>query len=340
MKTLDGSEGEGGGQVLRTALSLSVITGEPFEMVRIRARRSKPGLLKQHLTSVRAAKAISSAEVEGDHLESQHLRFTPKRLTPGEHRFAVGSAGSAMLVLQSVLPALLMADAPSTLTLEGGTHNPASPPFDFLERTFLPQLAKMGAQVQAELVRPGFYPKGGGVMKVQIVPPSRWNRLELMDRGPLLRRRAAARLAGLPYSIAERQLRVLSTALGWRQDEMAVEELDPRFGPGNVVVADLDFGEVCEVCTGFGERGLRAETVAERLAGDVLRFVEHNAPVGEHLADQLLLPMALAGEGAFVTGPVSSHTATQIESLRQFLTVDVELKERSEERVEVRIRRP
>src|SRR5882762_6595662 len=158
MITIDGSEGEGGGQMLRSSLALSLVTGQPFRIERIRAKRQKPGLLRQHLTAVEAAKAVGCAEVVGASLGSQTIEFRPGPVTPGNYRFAVGTAGSATLVLQTVLPSLLTASGPSTLTLEGGTHNPLAPPFDFLDRSFLPAIRQMGASVELELRNPGFYP--------------------------------------------------------------------------------------------------------------------------------------------------------------------------------------
>ena len=162
MLTIDGSVGEGGGQILRTALALALVTGTPFRIHAIRARRRKPGLLRQHLTAVNAAATVGGASTDGASLGSRELTFRPGRITPGEYRFAVGTAGSTGLVLQTVLPPLLLASGPSTVTVEGGTHNPGAPPFDFLARVFLPLLRRMGAHVEARLDRPGFYPAGGG----------------------------------------------------------------------------------------------------------------------------------------------------------------------------------
>src|SRR5262245_60443308 len=170
MEVIDGSQGEGGGQILRTALALSLVTGAPFRVEKIRAGRQKPGLLRQHLTAVTAAVEIGGAAVEGATLGSRELSFRPGSVRPGAYRFAVGTAGSAALVLQTVLPALLTATGPSTVVVEGGTHNPHAPPFDFLALAFLPLLARMGARAQATLDRPGFYPAGGGQLTVEITP--------------------------------------------------------------------------------------------------------------------------------------------------------------------------
>src|SRR5688572_16449750 len=186
--TIDGSMGEGGGQVLRTSLALSLVTGKPFRIEKIRAGREKPGLLRQHLTAVNAAAAVGGAHVEGAALGSRELDFRPGPAKPGEYRFAVGTAGSATLVLQAVLPALLTARGASTLVLEGGTHNPFAPPFDFLDKAFLPLLRRMGARVEVALERPGFYPAGGGRFQVRVEPVERLERLDLPSRGDAKRR--------------------------------------------------------------------------------------------------------------------------------------------------------
>src|SRR5690242_7527890 len=192
MIIIDGSFGEGGGQILRTSLTLSLVTGKPLRIERIRAGRKSPGLLRQHLAAVNAAARVGYAEVEGASLGARELTFRPQTVAAGHYQFAVGTAGSATLVLQTVLPALLTADAPSTLVLEGGTHNPYAPPFDFLEKTFLPLLNRMGPRVEARLERHGFYPAGGGRFIVEITPAQQLGRFELDDRGAITGRRARA----------------------------------------------------------------------------------------------------------------------------------------------------
>ena len=322
MLTIDGSKGEGGGQILRTALALSAVTGIPFQMNAIRAGRSRPGLMRQHMTAARAAAEICGARVDGNEPGSTALRFEPGRVRAGAYRFAVGTAGSATLVLQTVLPALLLADAASSLVLEGGTHNPAAPPFDFLAQSFLPQLAKMGARVTARLERPGFYPAGGGRFTVAI-EPARLAPLALLDRGAARGHEVEAVVAGLSSRIAERELSAIAHALGWERRAMRSTVLDDAHGPGNIVTITLASEHVTEVVTGFGERGVSADAVAERVAKEAARYLASDAPVGEHLADQLLLPMALAGGGAFCTLEPSSHTATQAEMIPLFLPVSV-----------------
>ncbi|MGC4118346.1 MAG: RNA 3'-terminal phosphate cyclase [Myxococcales bacterium] len=206
MIVIDGSQGEGGGQIVRTSLALSLVTGKAFRIEKVRAGRAKPGLMRQHLTAVEAAQAIGGAHVEGAAVRSGALTFTPGTVKPGSYTFSIGTAGSATLVLQTVLPALLRASGPSTLVLEGGTHNPLAPPFDFLARCFLPLVSSMGPRVTATLQQPGFYPAGGGRFTVEIAPAAKLAPLELVERGPIQRRLARALVAHLPPTIAHREL--------------------------------------------------------------------------------------------------------------------------------------
>ena len=195
MISIDGSFGEGGGQILRTALGLSLVTGQPFRIEKIRAGRRNPGLLRQHLTAVKAAAKIGQAEIAGVNIGSTQLTFTPGRVAHGDYQFAVGTAGSATLVLQTILPALLVSgdqDQQTQLTIEGGTHNPFAPPFDFLSQAFLPLLERMGVRVEARLERYGFYPAGGGRIEITIKPAKRLEPIELNERGKILNRRATA----------------------------------------------------------------------------------------------------------------------------------------------------
>ena len=318
MITIDGSFNEGGGQILRTALALSLSTETPFRIEKIRAGRERPGLLRQHLAAVKAAAEIGKAEVRGDEINSQELTFAPKGIFPGDYTFSVGSAGSASLVLQTVLPVLMLAPDPSTLTLEGGTHNPSAPPYDFLAKAFLPLLNRMGGRVQATLLTPGFYPAGGGIMKVIIGPPSGLNPLDLTKRGQPRGRAARALIANLPRAIAERELAVIAEKLSWLRSCMKVEAVSSR-GPGNVVLLEVESENITEVFTGFGKRGVRAETVAEEVVLETRRYLSSEVAVGEHLADQLLLPMALVKGGAFTTLPPTRHTRTNIDTIGRFL---------------------
>jgi len=317
---LDGSAGEGGGQILRTALGLSLVTGTPFTIDRIRAGREKPGLLRQHLTAVKAAQEVGGADVSGAAIGSRVLTFRPGAVTPGHYSFSVGTAGSATLVLQTVLPALLTAKGPSTLSLEGGTHNAWAPPFDFLEKAFVPILARMGAKVALKLERRGFYPAGGGRFTAAIEPCSRLERLDLPERGKVVATRATAMVASLPTSIAQRELKVLERGLALDRTRLTSVEDRDSIGPGNVAFIEIESEHVTELFTGFGEKRVSAEAVAGKLAKEVREYLESGAPVGEHLADQLLIPMALAGGGSFVATPLSSHSTTNIDVIEKFLS--------------------
>lgn len=325
MLIIDGSLGEGGGQVLRTALGLSLVTGRSFRMERVRANRPRPGLQRQHLTALDAAAQIGLAEVTGNFLGSSTVGFSPQGIVPGKYRFAMGTAGSAALVLQTVLPALLSAGAPSELVLEGGTHNPMAPPFDFLESAFLPLLGRMGAKVEAKLERHGFYPAGGGRVRVRVEPAKDWTPLELLERGALRHKRGRVLLSNLPLHIAERECRVAAQTLGWDLGAIHIEPVLDPVGPGNAVLIELESECVTEVFTAFGERSVRAEQVAAKAAQEAKRYLEAAVPVGEHLADQLLLPMALARGGTIRTFAPTLHTRTNAEVIRMFLPVSISM---------------
>jgi RNA 3'-terminal phosphate cyclase (ATP) len=322
MLTIDGSEGEGGGQVLRTALALSAVTGRSFQIEHIRGKRKKPGLLRQHLTAVKAITEICNARVSGAELGSQALSFEPSSPKHGEYSFAIGTAGSATLVLQTILPPLLMAEGHSHIVLEGGTHNSMAPPFDFVAQTFLPLLHRMGASVSAELTRHGFYPAGGGRFEVHIQGGAKLAPLELLQRGTLNKLKIRAIVSQLPVRIAEREAHQLASALCDYPLDFETSTVDSA-GPGNVAMVTVRAEALTETFTGFGEVGVRAETVAHRLAGEVRRYLHSDAPVGEHLADQLLIPLALAGGGTFRTTEPSLHTRTNADVIARFLPVRV-----------------
>ena len=296
MIQIDGSTGEGGGQILRTALGLSLVSGRSFHIQNIRKNRRKPGLMRQHLTSVLAAAEVGHAVVEGNSIGSTELFFSPGKIRAGDFRFAIGTAGSCTLVLQTILPALLSADGPSTVLLEGGTHNPMAPPFDFLQASFLPLLTKMGAAVTAELVRPGFYPAGGGRIAVSVKPSGKLLPLHLTQRSHS-HISARAVCAQLPLHIAERELGVVKKEFDLEDDYLEPVLLE-KHGPGNVISIFVHSAELVETFTGFGRRNLRAEKVALQVVREAEEYLATGAPVGKYLADQLLIPMALAGSNA------------------------------------------
>lgn len=333
---IDGSEGEGGGQMLRTALSLSMVTGQPFAISNIRAGRERPGLLRQHLTGVLAAAEISSAEVEGANLGSQSLVFRPKEIRAGDYHFAVGTAGSGTLVFQTVLPALMLASGSSTLTIEGGTHNQASPPFDFLDRTFIPFINRMGPEVTLAIERHGFYPAGGGRFHATITPCASLRPLEIGERGDISRRRAIAISANLPTHVASRELKEAQVLFSERLETRSVEATSP--GPGNVVLIELESERVTEIFTAFGELGVSAEQVTREAVREAREYLVSAAVAGEHLTDQLLLPFALAGGGTFTALKLTQHAKTNMEIIGLFLPVEFET-ERTERFTRVRTKR-
>ncbi|RMD78502.1 MAG: RNA 3'-terminal phosphate cyclase [Gammaproteobacteria bacterium] len=316
---IDGSQGEGGGQILRTSLTLSLCLGRPVELVRIRARRDPPGLRRQHLAAVRAAAAVGGARVEGAELGSQRLRFVPGPLRAGRWELDIGSAGSTTLVLQTLLPALLRAPGPCELLLRGGTHNPWAPTYHFLAEAYLPLLQRMGAQATLALERYGFYPRGGGLVRARTAP-STLRPLELLERGPVAAAEARAVVSRLPEHVARRELAVLEQVLPGRVQ--AVAERVEADGPGNACWIALRCRALTELFAGIGRRGVPAEQVAGEAAAEARAYLAAGVPVGPHLADQLLLPLALAGGGRFRTVPPTAHTLTNLAVLRRFLPLE------------------
>jgi RNA 3'-terminal phosphate cyclase (ATP) len=319
MIKIDGSEGEGGGQIVRNSVALSLITGQPFTIHNARGKRSKPGLMRQHVTAVEAACVIGNAETTGLSVGSNELTFTPGKVVPGDYHFAVGTAGSTGLVLQTVLMPLILADAPSRLVLEGGTHNMLAPPFDFIERCFLPIINRMGPTVSAKLIRHGFYPRGGGRVEVEITPaPLR--RIDCLDRGALVSRSATAFVAGLSGEIAEREIKEARKRLhDWPEDAFAIRTLPESVGPGNIVMIEAAYEHVTEISSGFGKLGVSSESIAKDAARRLAGYMASNAFAGPYLADQLLLPFALAGGGQFTTVKPSQHSLTAADIIGRFL---------------------
>lgn len=315
---IDGSRGEGGGQILRTALGLSLVTGRPVRIDNIRARRNRPGLQHQHLTAVLAAAEVSQAQVEGAQLGSTSISFVPEGVFHGEYRFDIGTAGSTSLVFQTLLPGLLSATGPTTLRILGGTHNVFAPPFGFLQDAFLPLVNRMGPRVEAELIRPGFYPEGGGEVVFRVTPAARWRRLDLPPQGRTRITRVTSVVARLPRHIADRELEVVAEDLDVPFRMLEVVERDDA-GPGNVLVIETEHNRVTDVFTGFGKKGLPAERVAEMLCREVGDFLDADVPVGPYLADQLLVPLALAGGGSFGTVEPTLHATTNMNVIEQFL---------------------
>ncbi len=343
MIEIDGSQGEGGGQIVRSSLALSLVTGKPVRLKNIRAGRPKPGLMRQHLTAVKAARKICNANVVGAEIGASTLTFKPGRVAAGEYRFSISTAGSATLVLQTVLPALMIADGESSLTLEGGTHNPYAPPFEFLARAFLPLVQKTGPSFEATLHRPGFYPAGGGKFDVKIRPTRRLQWLSLMERGELLERRVQAIVANLPVHIAERECDTIAAKTNWDRSCFQSMSYEHSRGPGNVVLITLRYENITEVFTAFGEKGKKAELVAKGVLDRAMRYLAHDAPVGEYLADQLMLPMAISAHlgcgGVYRTSRLSDHSRTHLDVIREFLDVKVHIDEVGDNHVELHFKK-
>ncbi len=340
MINIDGSFGEGGGQILRSSLALSLVTGKAFRIENIRSGRAKPGLMRQHLTCVHAAAKIGNAAVNGDCIGSQALCFEPAAIKTGSYLFSVGTAGSTMLVLQTILPALLVGEGKSQVVLEGGTHNPFAPPFDFIEKVFVPIMRRMGANVDIKLERAGFYPAGGGRCVVTVEPAKKLNRIELTVRGEIQSRFAKAVVSKLPLVICEKELSLVCSTLGWDRSCTEAKEVGDSHGPGNIVTIEIACGNITELFTGFGRREVSAELVASEAIEQAKRYLASEAASGEHLADQLILPMAMAGGGRFTTLKLSTHATTNIEIVKKFLEVDVEVKKLNKDVYEVDIKKP
>jgi RNA 3'-terminal phosphate cyclase (ATP) len=324
---LDGATGEGGGQILRTALALSMCTGQAMAIQRIRAKRPKPGLMRQHLTCVQAAVAVCGAKVQGAELGSQTLVFEPGPVRPGDYAFNVGTAGSCTLVLQTVLPALMLCHESSRVALSGGTHNPMAPPFHFLERSFAPLLRRLGVGVELELRRLGFYPAGGGEISAVVQPSATGlHAFDLIERGPLQESYAECLAPALPSGVAVRELAAVARALGWSGEQLRTPAVRQNEGPGNALMATLACANTCEVVTAFGEKGLSAEQVAGALVKEITAHQMSGGALGQHLADQWMLPLALAvsaqgGEATFTCTEMTEHATTNLGVIEKFLPV-------------------
>jgi RNA 3'-terminal phosphate cyclase (ATP) len=321
MIELDGAAGEGGGQILRSALTLAMITGQPFRIRNIRANRAKPGLMRQHLVAVQAALQVCGGEATGAALGSQDLTFVPGPVKGGDYAFAIGTAGSCTLVLQTVLPALLKADKPSVLRLTGGTHNPMAPPVQFLQRAWCPRLAEMGAHIDIRLERFGFYPAGGGVVEARVESSAALRPHTWLARGERRAAYAEAFVAGVPARVAQRELECVGRAMNWSEDQLLVRGLPAEQGPGNALLLTLEHEHATEVFTAFGERSVTSEQVARQVVQRARRYLMSRAAFAEYLADQMMLPLALAGGGGFTLDEVSMHARTNAQVIETFLPV-------------------
>ena len=325
---IDGSYGEGGGQLLRTALAIAALTGEPLKVDRIRAGRRQPGLQPQHLTAVRAAARICNALLEGDRLNSPQIVFAPQLPPqPGSYTFDVsqaakrGSAGAVSLLLQTVLLPLALAGGPSQVTLCGGTHVAWSPSFDYLRRVYLPALACMGIAAKIQIEKWGWYPVGGGEVKATIAGEAgELHGLDLVQRGSLLRIRGMSASSNLPKHIRTRQESAALQALRSRGVNARIDQVDaPSKGQGTTVFLWAESENASAGFTSLGELGKPAERVAEEAAGELLAYLDGTAALDRHMADQLVLPAALAsGATDFTCEEITSHLVTVAWVVNQF----------------------
>ena len=318
---IDGSMGEGGGQVLRTALTLSMCLTQPIAVTNIRSGRKKSGLLRQHLAALKAAAEISDAELEGAELGSTEIRFLPGVVKSGSYEFKIGSAGSTTLLAQTIIPALSMLKEQSSVTVHGGTHNGMAPSVEFVELALVPLLKRAGLGMDSDLLRYGFYPNGGGTWKATVEPWTNARFVELIVRGKPVSREAVATISNLQSHIGERELERVAKKLAWTNEELVLKEVSAP-GPGNLLSLRCVYENVTEVFESVGSIGLSAERVAGRAIRDAKQYVQGRHVVGEYLADQLLLPLVLGAGGVFTTGALSSHCRTNMALINQMLGAD------------------
>lgn len=326
MIEINGQLGEGGGQIFRTSLTLSMNSGKPVRIYNIRAGRSKPGLLRQHLTCLKAAQTICNAEVSGAELGSTEVTFKPGKVEPGEYQFSIGSAGSTSLVFQTIALPLCFAGGASEITLEGGTHNGSAPSFDFIEQSFLPVINHLGYRAEVKLERYGFYPAGGGAWRVKLQPINELQPLELMHRGEILERTAMATSSRIPRNVNERELKLVKKRCAW-PDEALQQQMVSSQGPGNILSLRLKSQHLVEVIEVVGEKQVSSEKVANRAVDELHEYLKTDVAVGKHLADQLLLPMVLGAGGQFTTLKPTQHLLTNIEVIKRFMDIELTLKQ-------------
>jgi RNA 3'-terminal phosphate cyclase (ATP) len=325
---IDGRQGEGGGQILRTSLALAALLQQPVKIDSIRANRAQPGLKTQHLAGVLALARITDAEVIGAHKHSTRLEFAPRAIKGGKYRFEIVTAGAASMLFGAVLPALLFARQPSEVTITGGTHVPFSPPFHYLDKVFLPVVRKLGGDIDLELVRWGFYPKGGGEIRVHVKPCNGLHGVQLANRGELRSLQfSACSSVHLPGHIAQREIAHAEMCLAEQKNKLRVRALKSQsFSPGNFVFLEAYYEHTGAGFSALGKRGKPAEEVADEACRAFRAFDMTIATVDSHLADQIILYASLAhGASFFITEKVTSHLVTNIAVIRKFLPVNIEL---------------
>ncbi len=324
---IDGSQGEGGGQVLRSALALSLVTRRPFQIEQIRARRPKPGLMAQHLQALEAAAAVGEAEVDGAELRSQNLSFQARGIFPENFSWDIGTAGSTSLVFQTVYLPLLHAAAASELSISGGTHVPWSPCFHYLQLAWIPTLRQMGIELELHMERAGFYPQGGGIIRARIAAPQRIHPLRVPQRGKLKGIRILSGVANLPAHIAERQRDQALHRMEGMAPDLRVEISNfHALSPGTFLLVLLQFENSQACFFSLGEKGKPAEKVADEAVDACYDFLKTDAVIDPYMADQILLPLALAdGLSKFRTSQVTQHQLTNLDVIRRFHPVAIEI---------------
>jgi RNA 3'-terminal phosphate cyclase (ATP) len=340
---IDGSYGEGGGQILRTSLTLSCILGRPVEIINIRRARTKPGLQPQHLTAVKAAATISHAQVLGAELSSTALRFSPGVIAGGDYFFDVseekGSAGSTSLVLQTVLQPLCFAGRPSTVTVIGGTHVPWSPSFHYLKNVFLPMLSFIGVSPDLDIEKWGWYPIGGGKVIARIIPGKELKPVVIPDRGKPVRVTGTSAISNLPRDIGVRQR---DQALKMLSQRGVAADIDivgaPSPGKGTLIFILAEFENISAGFDALGAIGKRAEEVADEACRALFEYKDTNGALDPHLADQII-PYAAFGKGTseFTTSRVTQHLLTNIWVVKQFLDIDIRVEGREGEVGKIRV---
>lgn len=343
---IDGSMGEGGGQILRNAVALSAVLLKPIRVYNIRARRSNPGLRPQHLTGVKAVAALSSAETSGLEVGSKEIVFKPRKLGGGRMRFDAGTAGSTTLILQSLMPAMAFSSSEVEVELRGGTNNPMAPPLEYFQYVLLPTLEKMGCRFEVSLLRRGFYPKGGGVIRARSTPVDELKPIRLVEAGGVRRVFGLSYSCRLPSHIVERMASTAEKLVRERGYDVEIRReilkpgdracsLDP--GCGIILVAELRSGVVMGADS-LGRLGVPAERVAEEAVRSLLKQLETGAPIDKHLGDQLVIWASLAsGVSEYRVSELTTHTTTSIELCRILAGAEAEVDGRVGEPATIRI---
>ncbi|MBI4824780.1 MAG: RNA 3'-phosphate cyclase [Nitrospirae bacterium] len=327
MIEIDGSFGEGGGQILRTALSLSCLRGLPFRMFNIRTKRRKPGLMPQHLMAVKSLALISGASVKGDSIGSTQLFFEPKEVKSGDYYFDIGTAGSTSLLMQALLLPLVFSRGQSSLTLKGGTHVPMSPPFHYIKDAFISMLKRLGIDISAEISSYGFYPKGGGKVRFLIEPAKTLRHMNFIERGDIISIKGLSGVGNLSLSIAQRQKDSTLKALGSLDILPEIETVEVNsIGQGTFVFLSVDSEGSNSGFSALGQRGKRAETVGQETAEKFLDYYRTGSCLDPHMADQLIPYLALIKDTiGFTTSKVTGHLLTNLWVTEKFLGIKYEI---------------